>query len=208
MRPGRSPRGALGVVAALLVAQPLGCGQRERDAGPVVSVTVSAAPIDFDLPEFALKDQHGRAFTRRDLDGKVWVVDFVFTSCPTICPELTQRMAWLVGELEAEPGVSFLSVSVDPETDTPERLVAFQKKHGRESPRWFFVTGDPAVVEKTVLEGFKMALSRGGGHGDANIFHAERFLVLDKRGHVRGVFDSKGEGLVALQARARELNRE
>lgn len=185
------------------------CGER-REGDPVVNVSVSAPAIDFDLPDFSLVDQHDKPFRRADLNGRVWVVDFIFTSCPSICPELTKRMAWLTKELEADPDVSFLSISVDPENDTPAKLLEFQRKNGEITPRWTFLTGDPVVVEKTVLSGFKMALSRGGadGHGATNIFHAERFLVLDKKAHVRGVFDSKGDGLIQLKERVRALSRE
>jgi protein SCO1/2 len=200
LRPLRS------VVVALLLV--LGsCGQDRTEEGPIVGLSVSAPTIDFPVPEFELVDQRGKKFTRADMVGSVFVVDFVFTSCPKVCPELTKKMAALSKKLRPNQGVKFLSISVDPETDTPERLLAFQQKHGDVEAPWFFVTGDPKVVDETVLKGFKMALSRGtdGGHGDASIFHAERFVVTDKRGHMRGAFETTPAGLERLEAMVAQL---
>lgn len=186
------------------------CGRDPADEGPIVGLSVSAPTIDFPVPDFELVDQRGKKFTRADMVGSVFVVDFIFTSCPRVCPELTKKMAALSKKLRANDKVKFLSISVDPETDTPERLSAFQQKHGDVEAPWFFVTGDPKVVEETVLKGFKMALTRGtdGGHGDKSIFHAERFVVTDKRGHMRGAYDTSPAGSERLEALVAELSAE
>ncbi len=162
---------------------------------------MSAPPIDIALPQFALVDHTGAPFTTESMKGSVFVVDFMFTSCPRVCPELTKTMATFSKTVRDKPGVKFLSVTVDPETDTPQRLAEFRDKYADRDAPWFFVTGDPKMVDDTVLKGFKMAMSRGtdGGHGEASIFHAERFVVIDKRTHLRGIFDTTQEGLARLQ---------
>jgi cytochrome oxidase Cu insertion factor (SCO1/SenC/PrrC family) len=87
------------VVALLLV---LGsCGQDRTEEGPIVGLSVSAPTIDFPVPEFELVDQRGKKFTRADMVGSVFVVDFVFTSCPKVCPELTKKMAALSKKLRS-----------------------------------------------------------------------------------------------------------
>jgi protein SCO1 len=195
------------VVAIVLASLHGGCGQASDDDSPIAGLSVSAPAIDFPVPEFQLVDQRGKPFTRADMVGSVYVVDFVFTSCPRVCPELTQKMAALSKKLRSNASVKFLSISVDPVTDTPEKLLAFQQKYGDMEAPWSFVTGDPKVVDETVLKGFKMALTRGtdGGHGEASILHAERFVVTDKRGHMRGAFDTSPAGEERLLSMVAEL---
>ncbi len=164
--------------------------------------------MDIALPDFALTDQQGRSVRRADLEGKVWVASFFFTSCPVVCPELIERKAKLKDELLAIDDVRFVSVSVDAENDTPEKMTAFAAKHGAAHERWSFLTGEPKKVDELVFSGFKMALQKGGaapGGGAIAISHAERFAVVDRRAHIRAVFDSDDAGRQALAARVREL---
>ncbi len=197
----RSARAAL---FALLAA--CGDGSSKEDA-PTIRVSVSAPPIDIALPQFALVDHAGAPFTTKSMEGSVFVVDFMFTSCPRVCPELTKTMAAFSKTVRDKPGVKFLSITVDPETDTPQKLTEFRDKYGDREAPWFFVTGDPKVVDDTVLKGFKMAMTRGtdGGHGDAAIFHAERFVVIDKKTHLRGIFETTTEGLDKLRKTVDQL---
>ncbi|NUP08008.1 MAG: SCO family protein [Polyangiaceae bacterium] len=174
-----------------------------EDSGPLSNVKVSAPTIDFELPEFELVDHEKRPFKKADLAGKVWVTDFIFTSCPSVCPGLTRKMSALVKELEGNDAVRFLTITVDPENDTPEKLAAFGREHGTPSPKWFMVTGEPKVVDNTVIKGFLMAVQRGSARTD--ISHAERFVVVDKRAHVRGLFDTDDAGLASLKKRIDEL---
>jgi len=175
------------------------------DARPVVRVSAQPVVFDLDVPAFSMVDQKGRSTTRADLVGKVWIANFIFTTCPTICPRLTEKMAALVARTKDDPGLRFLSISVDPENDTPPVLDAFAARYGVDAERWRFLTGEPKHVEETVLKGFKMALQK---QGQAVVFHAERFVVLDKRGHMRGVFDTEPDDLDRLLARVRELEAE
>lgn len=201
-------RRAGAVAAALFALSSTACGPDPDSDAPAFRVSsVSAPPIDLPLPEFELIDHTGAPFTRASMEGSVFVVDFIFTSCPRVCPELTKTMAAFSKRVRGKPGVKFLSISVDPTTDTPERLTAFKDKYGDPEAPWFFVTGDPKVIDETVLRGFKMAMSRGtdGGHGDAAIFHAERFVVIDKKTHLRGVFDATAPGLDGLEKKLDEL---
>jgi len=175
--------------------------QSDASAGPIILHSVQAASIEAPLPEFDLVDQKGRHLHRADLQGKVWVTDFFFTTCTSVCPKLTKTMSSLAGDL-TEADVRFVSVTVDPENDTPEKLDAYASKYGADSSRWLFLTGEPEAVQRTILRGFRMALSKSG---DGEIFHTERFVVVDKKGVVRGVFDATPEGLDPLKRRVREL---
>jgi cytochrome oxidase Cu insertion factor (SCO1/SenC/PrrC family) len=203
----------LGLAPLLLLVLLLACGCDPASASgtsdsslPITGLSVDAPTIDFALPDFELIDQHKQPFKKSQMAGDVWVTNFIFTSCPSVCPRLTERMATLVTSLADQPNVRFLSISVDPETDTPDKLAAFGAQHGAGSPRWSFVTGDPKLVEQTVLKGFLMVMQRGATPMD--ISHAERFVVVDKKSHVRGLYETDDAGLAALKARVLELLRE
>jgi protein SCO1/2 len=194
-----------GVLLSLLLLA--GCDRasaKEDESSPIQNLVVQAPTIDFELPAFELTDHNKQPVSRDSLLGKVWVASFIFTSCPSICPRLTAKMATLQAPLLENDDVRFISFSVDPETDTPEKLAAFATKHGATSPRWLFLTGDPKVVDATVLTGFKMVLQRPAT-GSIDISHAERFCAVDKKGHVRGLYDTSEEGLAALKAKVTEL---
>jgi protein SCO1 len=199
----RSPS-RLGFVALLLAAACDPASAKQEESSPIKNLVVQAPAIDFELPAFALIDQNKQPVTRDSLLGKVWVANFIFTSCPSICPRLTAKLATLQAPLLESDDVRFVSFSVDPETDTPEKLLAFATKHGATSPRWLFVTGDPKVVDATVLQGFKMVLQRSQA-GSVDISHAERFCAVDKKGHVRALFDTSDDGLLGLKAKVAEL---
>src|SRR5512138_2184239 len=110
------------------------------------------------VPDFRLVDQSGMPFGPARLAGRVWIADFVFTRCPDVCPRMTERLVAVHRALGERADV--VSVSVDPAYDTPERLAAFARTHGAESPRWHFLTGDSRHVQEAVLRGFKIAFSR------------------------------------------------
>jgi protein SCO1 len=198
---------SVAAVSALAACDPASARQEASSTSAIENLVVQAPVIDFPLPDFTLTDQNKNQVKRADLEGKVWVASFIFTSCPTICPRLTARFATLQAALLENDDVRFVSISVDPETDTPEKLSAFATKHGATSPRWLFLTGDPKVVDATVLTGFKMVLQRSTA-GSVDISHAERFCVVDRKAHVRGLFDTSDQGLAALKARVGELRAE
>lgn len=178
---------------------------------PVANLRVEAPTLDFELKDFDLVDHKGRPFKKADMVGKVWIADFIFTSCPSICPGMTQKLAKVADELKDAEDIRFLSITVDADNDTPEKLDAFFQKHGvveggAPSPRWHFVTGETKAVDETILKSFLMAFQRGAT--PAQVTHAERLVLVDKRAHVRALFDTDTAGLEALKKRARELTKE
>lgn len=192
------------LVAALWAVS---CGEAKQtspSADSSAAIIASAVPLDvkLPLPSFELVDQSGARFSSADMRGKVWIVDFIFTSCPKICPDLTKKMSALVKTTEADADLRFLSISVDPENDTPAKLTEFVQKYGVVSPRWSLVTGDPKVIEETVLRGFKVAMGKDGA---GNVFHGEYFVVVDREGRLRGFFMADEAGTKDLLERARTL---
>jgi protein SCO1/2 len=150
------------------------------------------------LPPFKLTDQKGEPFGLEDLKGRVWVADFIFTSCGTACPKLTKRMS-LIQHRARNLGDAFhlVSFTVDPENDTPERLAAYARTYHADSARWSFLTGSLADVETTVIKGFKIAMGKEGGDAGGSlfsIFHGEKIVLVDIDGAIRGYYDADDEG--------------
>ena len=147
-------------------------------------------------------DQTGAPFGPERLSGRVWIADFVFTRCPDLCPRMTERLAGVQRALGEQADV--VSVSVDPAYDTPERLAAFARAHGADSPRWHFLTGDSGHVQEAVLRGFKIAFSRDS-EDIATITHGVHVVLVDGRGRIRGYYDSNDAD--ALERLVRDARR-
>src|SRR5215470_9129021 len=118
------------------------------------------------LPAFTLTDQRGQPFGSRELAGKVRVADFIFTACQQACPLLSERMAE-VGKRARQLGPDFhlVSISVDPERDTPERLAAYAARYGANPMSWSFLTGPEQAIQATVVDGFKIGAGKERGAG-------------------------------------------
>lgn len=136
------------------------------------------------LPPFQLADQDGLFFSRENFLGKVSVVNFIFTHCPTVCPLLTQKMKSLSLEV-ADPQVQFISISVDPENDTSAVLKAYANQYGVDLNRWKFLTGPLETISKTVVEGFKVVMIRNEAKDLFDITHGEHFILIDKKASIR-----------------------
>jgi protein SCO1/2 len=164
-------------------------------------------PVLTHLEPFHLIDQRGRAVTTHDLEGKVFVADFIFTGCQAACPMLTSKMRSLQQHLEAreratgkEMPVRLVSFSVDPEVDTPEKLTAYAAKWGADERRWMFLTGSLTEVNRAVTRGMKIAFEKGGAETSAfDVMHGERFVLVDGKSNVRGYFDADPEGMDRLK---------
>lgn len=141
------------------------------------------------LPDFSLTDQRGAPFALSDLHSKVWVADFIFTSCATICPPMTIQMASLQEEFAAAD-IHFVSFSVDPERDTPEVLLRYAEHYGVDGSRWSFLTGQKGAIYRLAHEGFNLA----AGHRGSEILHSTRFVLIDRNQQVRGYYDSRSRG--------------
>jgi protein SCO1/2 len=165
-------------------------------------------PVLGTVPAFHFIDQEGQPFSPETLAGRPWVVDFVFTRCPSVCPLMTERLAALAPRLGER--VHLVSLSVDPDFDTPARLRDFAAAHGAEHPRWHFLSGDSAAVQSAVTDGFKFSLAREGPDDDAlSIVHGVLVVLVDGEGRIRGYYDSSdAEALERLVRDARQLQTE
>jgi protein SCO1/2 len=149
-------------------------------------------PEGHTVPAFAFTGLDGREFSHRDVAGRIRVVDAFFTSCPTICPIMGSQLARLQALLDARgigaDDVVFLSHTVDPERDTPERLAAYAAKIGADTARWKFLTGPRDDLYEQAQRGyFLTALPSDSAAG--GFFHSDSFVLVDRKGRLRGVYD-------------------
>ena len=126
-----------------------------------------------------------------DLKGKVWVADFIFTNCGGTCPMMTDRMHKLQDALPAQ--INLVSFTVDPTRDTPKILAAYAEEHGANKNRWLFLTGDKQSLYDICVKGFKLPLDTEGGTPAEPIAHSTRFVLVDKKGDIRGYYSGTEE---------------
>jgi protein SCO1/2 len=135
---------------------------------------------------FKLTNQFGREVSLDEWKGRIVIANFIFTSCPTICPELTRNMRKLqVAFKKTDSLVRFVSFTVDPERDTPERLKAFGDRHQVDHDTWWMLTGPKSEIYDIALREFKANIAQAES-ADTNFIHTDKFFLLDKDRVVRG----------------------
>ena len=162
-----------GIVAVLLVITYL---TKESNSN-------SELPVLGTIPEFYFTDSRDKKISRADLDGKVWVADFIFTTCTMACPVLTGNMNLVHKEFRNNDNVRIVSISVYPEYDTPEVLKEYASQYDANTNRWHFLTGPEENVQNVIKNGFKM-----GDYEDI-IFHSEKFALVDQKNRLRGYYN-------------------
>lgn len=163
------------------------------------------------IPEFALTNQDGAAFGTQQLRGKVWIANFIFTRCPTVCPLFTRKMAQVQTHTSsAGTDLQLVSFSVDPDYDQPPVLKAYAEKNHADASRWTFLTGKPDALKTVVVDGLKQLMGREGPSSDFNsIFHGTHFVLIDRAGHIRGYYRSEDDDVIErLSADALALAKE
>ena len=149
-------------------------------------------PVLGSVPAFELTNQAGAPYSSKTLDGKVWVANFVFTRCPTICPLFTAKMASIQKKTGNE--LNLVSFTVDPEFDTAEKLGEYATKF-HATPRWTFLTGERAKIEAVVVKGMMQAMVKGDG-SLMSIGHGSYFVLVDRKQAIRGFYRFSDEGSV------------
>lgn len=152
-----------------------------RDLGPLGTV-----------PDFVLVSQNADTVRTADLHGHIWIADFIFTHCPSTCPMMTAQLDRLTRVIRDET-VRFVSFSVDPERDTPERLTEYAKGWNADPERWLFLTGDRRALYSLIADGFKLSVQVATGAevaaGSEPILHSTRFVLVDAHGVIRGYYN-------------------
>jgi protein SCO1 len=169
-------------------------------------------PVLSQLPEFSLVGVDGKPFGSAELRGQVYIANFFFTSCRSICPAVMKGVSRLQDGFAQRDirGVRLVSISVDPEHDTPDVLGQYAKGMGIDAARWTLLTGDPERVRALVVDGFKTPLATPppGGPGPMDIAHTGKLVLVDGQGRIRGYYGSDEMGLDEVYNRAQHVLRE
>ncbi len=157
------------------------------------------------IPSFVLTNQNGQPFGSAQLQGKIWIADFVYTTCPGPCPMISSRMGELQKPLR-DTSVRLVSFSVDPAHDTPEVLRGYAEKLNAQPDRWEFLTGDKGTIYRLSRDGFKLA---AGAAADGQPVHSTRMILVDRAGQIRGYYDAtEADAVTRLLADVAHLRRE
>jgi protein SCO1/2 len=155
----------------------------------------SGALVQREAPDFNLIDQNAESLTRADLKGKIYVVNFFFTSCPSICPIMTANMTKIHERFLHYDDLEILSLTVDPKRDTPETLKEYAVNRKINSPKWHFLTGEKDSIYAVAYKFLSSAMEDGSAPG--GFLHTEYFVLVDKEGKMRSREDDKGN-LIAV----------
>lgn len=184
------------VVTAVWMMATIGRGDR-AGAGRLQSLGV--------VPDFSLTEASGEGLRRQDLQGRVWIASFIFTRCATVCPMMMRQQSRLQTRLPPREDLKLVTFSVDPEWDSPEVLAAYASGFGADRRRWLFLTGDKKQIYRLAIEGFRLSTEEADPAAEMPILHSSHLVLVDRRGTIRGYYDSDDEA--ALNKLVRDVRR-
>jgi len=159
------------------------------------------------VPPFQLINQDGKQFGSANLAGKIWIADFIYSTCPGPCPMISTRMSEMQKPLE-KTDVHFVSFTVDPDKDTPERLREYAAQLHAAPGRWDFLTGPKSQIYDLSVNGFKLAAAARSSENPEPL-HSTRMILVDRHGQIRGYYDAvSADGITKLLADTNHLLKE
>ncbi|REG92190.1 SCO family protein [Flavobacterium aquicola] len=159
------------------------------DVNPeLVDSTVQYVSKYHTIADFSFTNQNGKTITQKDYEGKIYVADFFFTTCGSICPKMTTNLVDVQKAIRNNPKVKLLSLSVFPETDTVPALKEYAKKYGVIDAKWNLVTGDKKEIYTMARKSY-LAVKMGRPDQLYDMVHTENFVLVDQKKRVRGFYD-------------------
>jgi protein SCO1/2 len=159
----------------------------------------TAPPVISQIADFTLTNQAGQAVTLAEVRGRVWVADIVFTRCAGPCPRMTQQMKQLQDALPANSHAKLVTLTTDPDFDSPEVLQKYAARFGADTQRWTFLTGTKREIGALAIDGLKLATVEVKPEERQNpedlFVHSTYFVVVDKQARLRNVFETAGPGI-------------
>ncbi len=145
------------------------------------------------VPDFSLIERSGKRLELSDLQGKIWIANFIYTTCTDTCPLQSAEMAKLQAHLRQRTNVRLVSISVDPERDTPQVLSRYADRFKADPSLWLFLTGERGELYRLAQEGFHLSAvpvsAPSASNGDT-VIHSSRFVLVDTKKQIRGYYDS------------------
>lgn len=163
------------------------------------------------IEPFSFTNQDGRTMTEKDMDGKIYVVEYFFTTCEGICPKMNDNMVKVYQAFRGQNDVAILSHTVNPEIDTVEQLKRYSLKYDADPSQWNFVTGDKMALYKMAINSYLVTAVEDTTKKDImpDFIHSEKFVLVDKEKHIRGFYDgTDGSAIKKLIADIKTLKKE
>lgn len=191
-----SPTAYLGNNWALLLCVGFCSCTAEQDRLPYYNTpdftpvfTRHADSIPHQIADFSFTDQDGKPISAQDLDGKIHVANFFFTSCGSICPAMTNNLKVASEHFGKDSDVVFLSFSVTPWIDSVQTLAAYKRHNGITNPNWHFLTGDKGAIYQLARTSYFAEEELGFTRDSAEFLHTEHILLVDKTRRIRGIYN-------------------
>ncbi len=143
------------------------------------------------IPAFSFLNQEGKTITEKSVDGKIFVANFFFATCPSICPKMNFNLKGVADKYKEDQQVKFLSFTVDPEKDSVQALAAYAKDLGADNSQWWFLTGNKDAIYSIARDGFLVPAA--GGKTAADFFHSQDLILIDHEKRIRGIYDGLDE---------------
>ncbi|RUL87194.1 DUF420 domain-containing protein [Tautonia sociabilis] len=206
----RSYRIGIGIVVAAVAVASIVCFAL-TEPNPPIRAGYDLGPASRALGPFRFVERSGAEVTEEDLADSVWVAAFVFSRCPSSCPRISAEMARLQEELPRGRSVKLVSITVDPEYDTPEVLTDFARRYRADPNRWWFLTGDRGATYELIQRGFIQSVAEATeedrSSGSEAILHSTKLALVDRGNTVVGLFDIGDElGMARLRERIAVLS--
>ena len=147
------------------------------------------------VPPFSFLNQEGKLISNKDYEGKVYIVEFFFTTCPTICPRMNSNLVQIQNEFKDFKDFGVASFTINPEYDSPEILKEYATKYGITNPNWHLLTGDKTAIYKLSNEGFNLYTAEEEG-AIGGFEHSGNFALIDKKGFIRSRKDAYGNPII------------
>lgn len=209
--------GALGILSVIIITLFYKALKPEKNLPVYHPAMVNAALVDSTIQHkkkyhaianFKLVNQNGKTITELDYEGKIYVADFFFTTCPSICPIMTKNMVALQDKILNDPDVMLLSHTVTPEIDNVQQLKKYALEKGVNDAKWNLVTGDKKQIYELARKSY-LAVKEDGDGGPYDMIHTENFILVDKKRRIRGFYDgTKAEEIDKLMADIAILKKE
>jgi len=147
------------------------------------------------VPSFSFTNQNNKTITNQTYKGKVYVVEFFFTTCPSICPIMNENMVKIQNEFFGNPNLAIASFSIDPKTDTPEILKEYAEHYKITNPNWHLLTGDKEAIYELANKGFNLYVGENA-EVEGGFEHSGFFALIDQEGNIRSRIDENGNPII------------
>lgn len=169
----------------------------------LVDTTIQHIGYNHTIADFKFTNQNGKIITQKDYEGKIYVADFFFTTCPTICPKMTDNLVWLQDKIKNNPKVMLLSHSVTPEIDSVPVLKKYATQKGVIDSKWNLVTGNKKDIYYIARKSY-LAVKTNNSNELYDMVHTENFILIDQKRRIRGFYD--GTNLEEVKKLLEDIN--